>query len=70
MNDAKAMSGQLTPLFSICMIQNFLMAHLNFSCILCHTTDVIFNPFKNKILVFTIFYVFGTYMTILAFPEQ
>lgn len=70
MDDQEAFEGQMTPLFSICMIQNFLMSHMNFSCILCHVTDQIFNPFKNKILLFTIVYVFATYITILAFPDQ
>ena len=61
--------GQLPPLLTILLLQNFLMAHMNFSVILCHVTSTVFNPFKNKILLFTITYVVLTYIAIHINPE-
>jgi len=57
-----------TPLFSVIMVQNFLFAHMNFSIIINHVSAQIFNPFKNKLLLFTILYIAGVYIAVKTSP--
>ena len=54
--------GEINPLFVILLMQNFLLAHLNFSLILKLVTFRSFNPFRNRLFIFMNVYIAGIYL--------
>ena len=55
--DLSTFEGNLSPLFCVVLIQNFIFAHLNFDVIVLHISSRIFNPFKDRVVLFTFLYV-------------
>jgi len=49
----KDVQGEVSPLFVVLCIQNFLLGHLNFALILRHVTKMQWNPLTNRCFIFT-----------------
>ena len=66
----KDVLGEVSPLFIVFLVQNFLLGHMNFALILRHVTKLQWNPLRNRVFIFTNVFSIGVIIASYAMGDD